>query len=76
MRKKARGNMPEDVRIAVPWFKPERNETDLTPDYYLKETAEWLVFPHELDALTPGEMAVARPQVHELIERVRASQRN
>ena len=73
LRKKARGNMPEDVRIAVPWFKPERNETDLVPDYFLKETAEWLVFPHELDALTPEEMAVARPQVHELIERVRAT---
>jgi hypoxanthine phosphoribosyltransferase len=72
LRKKARGNMPEDVRIAVPWFKPERNETDLVPDYFLKETAEWLVFPHELDALTTEEMAVARPQVHEVLERVRA----
>ena len=67
LRRRARANTPEDVRVAVPWYKPTRNETDLEPDYYLKETAEWLVFPHELDALTPEEMAAARPRLHEII---------
>jgi hypothetical protein len=55
------------MRVAVPWFKPTRNETDLVPDYYLHETAEWLVFPHELDALTLEEMQKARPLLHEII---------
>ena len=64
---RARGNTPEDIRVAVPWYKPTRNETTITPDYYVKETAEWLVFPHELDALTPEEMLAARPELHGII---------
>lgn len=65
--KRARGNTPEDIRMAVPWYKPSRNETSLVPDYYLHETSEWLVFPHELDALTPKEMQAVRPDLHRII---------
>lgn len=64
---RARGNTPDDIRIAVPWYKPSRNETNLVPDYYLKETAEWLVFPHELDSLTADESAACRPELHAII---------
>ena len=67
LRKRARGNTPQDIRIAAPWYKPTRNQTDLVPDYYLHETAEWLVFPHELDALTPEEMRQCRPQLHDIV---------
>jgi uncharacterized protein len=67
IRKRARGNTPEEIRIAVPWFKPTRNETDIKPHYYLRETAEWLVFPHELDALTEEEMQASRPQLYAII---------
>jgi hypoxanthine phosphoribosyltransferase len=65
--KRARGNTPEDIRIAVPWYKPTRNETSIKPHYYLNETAEWLVFPHELDALSPEELLSSRPQLHDII---------
>ena len=67
IRQRARGNAPDEIKVAVPWFKPSRNETDLVPDFYLRETAEWLVFPHELDALTPDEMLEARPRLHEIV---------
>jgi uncharacterized protein len=67
IRRRARGNTPDEIRVAVPWFKPSRNETDMLPDFYLKETAEWLVFPHELDALTPEEMQEARPELYRII---------
>jgi hypoxanthine phosphoribosyltransferase len=67
IRQRARGNAPDDIRTAVPWFKPTRNETDMVPDFYLKETAEWLVFPHELDALTQEEMLQARPKLHDIV---------
>ena len=70
---RARGNTPEDIRVAVPWYKPTRNQTDLIPDYYIKETAEWLVFPHELDALTAEEMRQARPKLHEIIHGSRST---
>jgi hypoxanthine phosphoribosyltransferase len=67
LTRRARGNTPEDIRVAVPWYKPTRNETDYVPDYYLHETAEWLVFPHELDALTPEEMKKTRPELHAIV---------
>lgn len=68
LRRLARENTPEDVRVAVPWFKPTRNETDIVPDYFEHETAEWLVFPHELDALTPEELRTERPQIAAIME--------
>ena len=67
IRTRARGNTPEDIRMAVPWYKPTRNETELVPDYFLYETSEWLVFPHELDALTPDEMKACNPELHEIV---------
>ncbi len=73
LRRRARDNTPEDIRVAVPWFKPSRNETEIEPDYYIHETAEWLVFPHELDALTPEELRESRPEIAAIIERARAS---
>jgi len=71
LRNRARDNTPDDIRVAVPWYKPSRNETDLVPDYYIHETAEWLVFPHELDALTPDELRTARPAVAGIVQGAR-----
>ena len=72
LNRRARGNMPEDTRVAVPWFKPSRNETDIVPDYYVHETADWLVFPHELDALSPEELRRSRPEISKIIESAKA----
>ena len=71
LRLRGRGNTPEDIRVAVPWFKPSRNETNIVPDYYVRETAEWLVFPHELDALTPEELRESRPEIARIVQNVR-----
>jgi hypoxanthine phosphoribosyltransferase len=71
LRKRARDNTPDDIRIAVPWYKPSRNETDVVPDYFIHETAEWLVFPHELDALSPEELRAARPEIARIVEAVK-----
>jgi len=71
LSRRARGNTPEDIRVAVPWFKPSRNETDILPDYFLRETAEWLVFPHELDALTPEELQERRPDIARIVQGVK-----
>lgn len=56
LRARCRRNMPEVVKIATVYFKPERNVSDLVPDYYVHETDEWLVFPHELHGLTVEEI--------------------
>ncbi|TGY91558.1 hypothetical protein E5162_14190 [Marinicauda pacifica] len=49
--------MPGEVKTACVWYKPTRRETELAPDYYVHETARWLVCPHELEGLTPDEIA-------------------
>lgn len=51
------------ARIACPWYKPGKNRTKLVPDYYLHETEDWLVFPHELSGLTEEEIAKGKPGV-------------
>jgi len=52
-----RNNMPTDVRIACPWYKPKNSKVELVPDYFIHESEEWLVFPHELSGLTAEEIA-------------------
>ena len=56
LKAKTRLNMPETVKIACPWYKPEKNITDIEPDYYLHPTDRWLVFPHELVGLSKEEL--------------------
>ena len=67
LRDKLRRNMPQDVRIAAPYFKPARNETTLGPDYYLHETERWLRFPHELDGMTAADIRTHRPAIHAIL---------
>ena len=51
-----RRNLPRDIRIAVPWYKPGKNKTGRIPDYYLHETDQWLVLPYELNGLSLDEI--------------------
>ncbi len=53
---KARRNTPTDIRIATPYFKPAKNRTAMSPNYYIHETDRWLVFPHEIDGLSRAEV--------------------
>lgn len=63
LRKKARLNLPEDIRIAVPYYKPSRNLSGRVPEYYLHETEQWLKFPHSLEGLSPEEVKAHRPEL-------------
>ncbi len=65
---KARRNTPEDIRIATPYFKPSKNRTDLTPHYYIHETDQWLVFPHEMDGMNRAELKIHKPRLLPFIE--------
>lgn len=64
-------NTPE-IKIATPYFKPSKNKTDQKPDYYLYETDKWLVFPHEIDGLTIEEIENNKPELKELISKIKA----
>jgi len=59
-----------DIKVATPYFKPTKNKTERKPDFYLHETDEWLVFPHELDGLTIDEIKENKPSVRDLIDRI------
>jgi hypoxanthine phosphoribosyltransferase len=58
---RCRRNLPEQIRIATAYYKPARNRSALKPDYYVRETNEWLVFPHELKGLTRQEILEHKP---------------
>lgn len=61
LRRRCRRNLPEQIRIATVYYKPARNRTQLTPDYYVRSTDQWLVFPHEVHGLTREEILAHKP---------------
>jgi hypoxanthine phosphoribosyltransferase len=71
LKRKMRMNMPGTIRIACPWYKPGNNKTKLVPDYYLHETDQWIVFPHELSGLTLEEIKQGKTElepVHDVFD--------
>ena len=58
------------IKIATPYFKPASNKTNLLPDFYLHQSEDWLVFPHELDGLSAAEVATDKPGLGHLRERI------
>jgi hypoxanthine phosphoribosyltransferase len=61
LKRRCRRNMPEQVRIATVYFKPTRNKSAIRPDYFIRETDQWLVFPHEVQGLTREEILKNKP---------------
>ena len=62
----SRRNAPEIIRVATVYYKPNKRRVDLVPDYYIHETDNWLVFPHELEGLTREEVSASKPIALEL----------
>ena len=49
-----------EIRTATPWYKPGRNRSALTPDYWIHANDDWLVFPHEMEGLSEDELRTHR----------------
>ena len=73
LQAKTKRNMPRDLRLAMPFYRPSRNQTEREPDYYLHETDKWLVLPYELTGLTEREIAENKPWMLPILEQSRAS---
>ena len=71
LTRRTRRNTPEQIKVAAPWYKPDNNATDRVPDYYIHTTDKWLVFPHEVQDLTPEELAQGKPELDAIIRSVR-----
>ncbi|MFZ5654345.1 MAG: phosphoribosyltransferase [Pseudomonadota bacterium] len=56
-----------ELRTACPWYKPGRNRCGRIPDYYLHETDNWLVFPHELAGLDDTELRAGKGRLADLL---------
>ena len=69
LTKACKKNTPK-IRIATPYYKPENNMTERTPDYFLYETSKWIVFPHELKGLSLEEIASNKPVLSGLIDKI------
>ena len=69
LEKACKKNTP-NIRIATPYYKPENNMTERTPDYFLYETSKWIVFPHELKGLSLEEIASNKPVLSGLIDKI------
>ena len=63
-------NTPE-IKIATPYYKPNKSQTGNKPDYYIHETDQWLVFPHELDGLSLEEIIENKPELANLIDKIK-----
>ena len=67
---KSRKNTPQDIRVAMPWYKPKRNNTTIIPQYYLHETDDWLIFPHEMEGLSRDEIFANKKGVKDILSNV------
>ena len=52
---------PNTIRIATVYHKPKNRKVSRVPDYFVRQTDHWLVFPHELQGLTEEEVATHKP---------------
>jgi hypoxanthine phosphoribosyltransferase len=71
LAKKARRNLPEDIRIATVWYRPT-DRTIRPPDFYVHETADWLILPYELSGLSIEELREHKKEILPVVDRLEA----
>ena len=70
LKKACKKNTPQ-IKVATPYFKPNKNQTNRQPDFYLHETEKWLVFPHELEGLSIDEIIEFKPELADFAEKIK-----
>lgn len=73
LSRRVKRNMPADVRVAVPWYKPDNNRTERVPDYYINTSDKWLVLPYEMVGLSKEEIYANKPDLQPIMESVQIS---
>ncbi|MDH4073819.1 MAG: phosphoribosyltransferase family protein [Gammaproteobacteria bacterium] len=69
LAKKARRNLPGDIRIATVWYRPTE-KTIRPPDYFVHETTDWLILPYELAGLSIDELREHKQEILPVIDRL------
>ena len=70
LKSRSRLNTPFDIRVATCWYKPDNNKSSRVPDYFIHKTDQWLVFPHELQGLTPEEVQKGKPEIADIVSKI------
>lgn len=71
LSRKSRRNLPHDIRIATVWFRPTE-KTIRAPEFYVHETADWLILPYELSGLSIEELRSHKPEIQPVVDRLDA----
>ena len=57
-----------DLRMACVYWKPAMNKTQLKPDYFARDMGDdWIVFPHEIEGLSPADIREKDPLLARLL---------
>lgn len=67
LRARCRRNTPDAMRTATVFYKPSRNVTHEIPDFFVEQTEQWLVFPHELVGLSKSEIRDFKANAGEIL---------
>lgn len=67
---RAKRNLPQQIKVATPWFKPQKVQSGRVPDYYINTTDKWLVLPYELMGLSKEEIYQNKPGLQAILESV------
>ncbi|ASP40470.1 hypoxanthine phosphoribosyltransferase [Bacterioplanes sanyensis] len=67
LQSKLKRNMPEQVKVATLYQRSSHNRTDMSPDFCLHDTNDWLVFPYELKGLSRTEVEQHKPFMADLL---------
>jgi len=46
------------------------SKVNSVPDYYMQETDDWLVFPHELEGLSRQELMAEKPEIAHIVDQL------
>ena len=79
LKDKCRLNMPEHIKVAVPWYRSGFSVSDSgletrkirQPDFYIHRTSRWLVLPYELSGLTEEEIIENKPDMANILDQIR-----
>jgi len=61
------GTRTDAIKIATLFVRTGHSATGMSPDYFIRETSSWIVFPHEIQDLTPEEIRQKNPLIYSLI---------
>jgi hypothetical protein len=61
LARRCKRNLPDQLKVATVYYKPERNRSRRVPDFFVHSTDRWLVFPHELQGLSEEEIHRHKP---------------